>query len=93
MHVVSEASLRIPEDIAVVGCGNVGYSEYLRHPHTSIDQSIPEQGRVAAGALTLGLDSQAVQLPYRPAQAAPIIRESTVRSESIRATTAPARDS
>lgn len=64
MHAVHEAKLRIPEDIAFVGCGNVGYSQYLRCPLTSIDQCIPEQGRVAA-ALALGLDGGSHQPPKK----------------------------
>lgn len=64
MHAVHEAGLKIPEDMAVVGCGNVGYSQYLRCPLTSIDQSIPEQGRVA-GALALGLDAGSNQSPKK----------------------------
>ena len=80
MHAAFEAGLRIPEDIAFVGCGNVGYSQYLRCPLTSIDQSIPDQGRVA-GALALGLDGIAEQAP-RTVLLKPrlIVRESTVRT-------------
>lgn len=64
MHAVHEAGLKIPEDIAFAGCGNVGYSPYLRCPLTSIDQSIPEQGRAAA-ALALGLDAGGNQPPKK----------------------------
>ncbi len=81
MYAVHEAALRIPEDIAFVGCGNVGYSRYLRYPLTSIDQSIPEQGRVA-GALALGLDGGNNQPPkkvmLRPKL---VVRASTVGSD------------
>jgi LacI family transcriptional regulator len=38
MNVILDAGLRIPEDIALVGCGNLNYSEWLRVPLTSIDQ-------------------------------------------------------
>jgi LacI family transcriptional regulator len=55
MHAAAEQGLRIPGDIAFVGCGNVGFSKYLRYPLTSIDQSIPELGRIA-GELALLLD-------------------------------------
>ncbi|MFP5205868.1 MAG: LacI family DNA-binding transcriptional regulator [Acidobacteriota bacterium] len=92
MHAALEAGLRIPEDVAFVGCGNVGYSQYLRCPLTSIDQSIPEQGRVA-GALALGLDGATEQSP-RTVLLKPrlIIRESTVRgAESGRAASPPVK--
>ncbi len=38
MRAILDAGLRIPEDIAVVGCGNVLYSDFLRVPLTSVDQ-------------------------------------------------------
>lgn len=78
MHAVNEAGLRIPEDVAFVGCGNVGYSPYLRCPLTSIDQSIPEQGR-AAGTLALELDAGKNE-PPRKVMLAPklVVRNSTV---------------
>jgi LacI family transcriptional regulator len=38
MKVILDAGLRIPEDIALVGCGNLNYNEWLRVPLTSIDQ-------------------------------------------------------
>lgn len=37
MRSILEAGLRIPQDIAVVGCGNVHYADCLRVPLTSID--------------------------------------------------------
>lgn len=92
MHAAHEAGLKIPDDIAFVGCGNVGYSEYLRCPLTSIDQSIPEQGR-AAGALALGLDADGAQAP-QTVKLVPklVVRGSTVRGAGADAAAAhPAR--
>lgn len=62
MHAATEAGFRIPEEIAFVGCGNVSYSRYLRHPLTSIDQSIAELGRIA-GELALRLDEHRNRAP------------------------------
>ena len=54
MTTILEAGLRIPEDIAVVGSGNVHYSSFLRVPLSSIDQSSAAMGeRAAKLALTL----------------------------------------
>jgi LacI family transcriptional regulator len=54
MRAILDAGLRIPEDIAVVGCGNVLYSDFLRVPLTSVDQDSSAIGKFAAElALTL----------------------------------------
>ncbi|WP_221313202.1 LacI family DNA-binding transcriptional regulator [Granulicella aggregans] len=47
MHVLLEAGVRIPEDIALVGCGNLHYDNSLLVPLSSIDQKSSEIGRVA----------------------------------------------
>ncbi len=43
-----EAGLHIPEDIAIVGCGNFHYSSKLRVPLSSIDQKARQLGESAA---------------------------------------------
>lgn len=48
------AGLRVPEDIAVIGCGNMRYAKYLRVPLSSVDHHTAELGRRAA-ELTLEL--------------------------------------
>ena len=54
MRAILEAGLLIPRDIAVVGCGNVRYSDFLRVPLTSVDQDSEAIGDRAANlALTL----------------------------------------
>ena len=62
MQSALEAGLSIPEDIAFVGCGNVRYSDYLRIPLSSIDQSTSLLGE-HAGNLALELIREA---PGRP---------------------------
>ncbi|MDE3201717.1 MAG: LacI family DNA-binding transcriptional regulator [Acidobacteriota bacterium] len=54
MSAVMSAGLAIPDDIAFVGCGNVRYSEHLRTPLSSVDQSTSELGE-QAGKLALEL--------------------------------------
>lgn len=54
MQAVLEAGLSIPDDIAFVGCGNVRYSDYLRVPLSSVDQSTAVLGKYA-GDLVLEL--------------------------------------
>jgi len=48
MRAILEAGLRIPEDVAVVGCGNLSYSDFLRVPLSSVDQGSENIGRSAA---------------------------------------------
>jgi len=48
MEAALQAGLRIPQDIAFVGCGNLRYANYLRIPLTSVDQSSERLGEVSA---------------------------------------------
>jgi LacI family transcriptional regulator len=57
-----KAGLRVPEDIAFIGCGNLRYANYLRVPLSSIDHGTQELGR-AAGALALELAAKPDQEP------------------------------
>jgi LacI family transcriptional regulator len=54
IHAILEAGLRIPEDIAVIGSGNLHYDTELRVPLSSIDQRTGQVGE-RAGRLTLSL--------------------------------------
>jgi LacI family transcriptional regulator len=48
MRAVLEAGLRIPEDMAIIGCGNVHYDDLLRVPLSSVDQDAAGLGESAA---------------------------------------------
>ena len=48
MQAAMDMGLRIPEDIAFVGCGNLRYAPYLKIPLTSIDQATDRMGEIAA---------------------------------------------
>lgn len=48
MRAILDTGLRIPEDVAVVGCGNLSYSDFLRVPLSSVDQGSENIGRCAA---------------------------------------------
>ncbi len=59
MQAALHAGLRIPQDIAFVGCGNLRYAEYLKIPLTSIDHATDKMGELAAKlALELAADSK-----------------------------------
>lgn len=40
--------LRVPEDVAIIGCGNLALSSYLEVPLSSVDQGIAQLGEQAA---------------------------------------------
>ncbi len=57
-----DAGLRVPEDIAFIGCGNIRYADYLRVPLSSVDHGTAELGRVA-GEMALDLAAHPDQPP------------------------------
>jgi LacI family transcriptional regulator len=72
------AGLRVPEDIAFIGCGNLRYAPYLRVPLSSIDHGTVELGRIA-GELALELSSKPEQDPKSVlVPSTLVVRESTV---------------
>jgi LacI family transcriptional regulator len=83
MKAIFEAGLRTPDDIAVVGCGNVIYSDFLRVPLTTIDQQSERVGE-EAGALALRLSSTKKPLPPSSILLEPrlVVRESTMRAKT-----------
>jgi LacI family transcriptional regulator len=48
LNSILDSGLRIPEDIAVIGCGNLHYVDSLRVPLSSIDQNSTEIGEYSA---------------------------------------------
>jgi LacI family transcriptional regulator len=84
IHAILDAGFRIPEDIAVIGCGNLHYDSELRVPLSSIDQNTEQIG-VSAARLTLSL----LESRKRPRNKTVIIEPQLV----IRASTDRKRDS
>ncbi len=80
MMAILDAGLRVPQDIAIVGCGNVLHSEFLRVPLTTVDQSSSAIGEKAA-KLALGLIESRAPVQPREILLPPklIERESTAR--------------
>jgi len=80
MKAVLEAGKRVPEDVAIAGCGNVAYSDFLRIPLTSVDQqsdSIGERtARMAMALLENGASSRAKTVLLEPQL---VVRASTMR--------------
>lgn len=57
-----QAGLSVPDDIAIIGCGNLRYASYLRVPLSSVDHGTAELGRIA-GELALQLSAHPQQEP------------------------------
>ena len=87
IHAILEAGLRIPEDIAVIGSGNLHYDSELRVPLSSIDQHTELIGQ-RAGRLTLSLLESKTRPQNRIVIVQPqlVIRASTDRKHSTRRT-------
>lgn len=51
MNAVDEAGLRVPEDVAIVGGGNIHYGDMLKVPLTTVAWSTLELGQAAARLL------------------------------------------
>jgi LacI family transcriptional regulator len=77
---VLEAGLRVPEDIAIIGAGNVHYSDLLRVPLSTIDQSSSTIGEAAADLLCECMEAKtpaAVKRIFVPSRL--VIRDSSRR--------------
>jgi LacI family transcriptional regulator len=80
MKAVLEAGLRVPEDVAIVGCGNVAYADFLKVPLTSVDQQSDAIGeRTARMALGLLEGGAAVKPKTVLLEPKLVIRASTTR--------------
>jgi len=80
MKAIWDAGLSVPDDIAVVGVGDIALGDLLRVPLTTVGWSRQDQGRHAAELLLNGLDldedvPQRIVIPPRL-----IVRESSGRA-------------
>ncbi len=65
MKAIADAGLNVPNDIAVVGAGNVHYSDVLAVPLTTIDQDTSQIGRRAAELLLAESESKRKVRPMK----------------------------
>jgi LacI family transcriptional regulator, galactose operon repressor len=80
MNYALDQGIRIPEDLAVIGCGNLHYDDSLRVPLSSIDQHSRQIGEQAA-RLTLAILHSKVPLKPETVVLQPqlVVRGSTQR--------------
>ena len=77
---VFEAGLRVPNDVAVIGAGNVHYSDLLRTPLSTVDQGSSAIGETAAELIMQYMEAktpcrpQSILIPVRL-----VVRESSQR--------------
>ncbi len=77
MEAILDAGLRIPEDIAIIGCGNLHYNNLLRVPLSSIDQRSSEIGQRTGDILL-----QAIAAKTKPQPVSVILDSSLVVRQS-----------
>lgn len=63
MQAALEAGLRIPQDLAVIGSGNLYFDDLLHVPLSSIDQNSAEIGRRTAAIVLECIESKVVPAP------------------------------
>lgn len=89
---VLDAGLRIPEDIAIIGCGNLRYDSSLRVPLSSIDQNSQQIGERTAGILLGILESKVRPQPLSVIlEPSLIARASSLRSAKTDKSRSPSR--
>jgi LacI family transcriptional regulator len=79
LDAILRAGLRVPEDIAVICCGNLLYDKSLRVPLSSVDQHSAEIGE-QAGNLSIAL----IEAKTRPDPANILLAPTLVARESTR---------
>jgi LacI family transcriptional regulator len=65
MKAILEAGLKLPHDVAVVGAGNVHYSDVLAVPLTTVDQGTCRIGVLAAELLLARIGAKRVLRPQK----------------------------
>lgn len=66
MKAIWDAGLRVPDDIAVVGAGDIALGDMLRVPLTTVSWSREDQGKAAAGLLLERIEGDTRGAPAPP---------------------------
>jgi LacI family transcriptional regulator len=86
MAAIHDAGLHIPEDIALIGCGNLQFDSILRIPLSSVDQRSEMIGRRAAELAVRLLTAE-----KRPRPKAILLEPTLVVRDSTRSSALPNR--
>jgi LacI family transcriptional regulator len=77
---IVEAGLNVPNDIAVIGTGNVHYSSHLRVPLSTVDQRSTVIGETAGELLAKSMEARTTSRPERVLITPRlVVRESSLR--------------
>jgi LacI family transcriptional regulator len=79
MDAILEAGLRVPEDVAVIGAGNVRYGAFLRVPLSTVDQQ-----SIGIGDQTARLALKLIQAKNRPAPKSILLEPKLIARGSTR---------
>ena len=81
LKAILESGLRVPDDVAVIGCGNVRYSRLLRVPLSSVDQDSSGIGERAARLALALIEAKGSAVRPKTVLLKPkvVARESTAR--------------
>jgi LacI family transcriptional regulator len=86
-----DEGLRIPEDLAIIGCGNLHYDDALRVPLSSVDQQSRRMGEEAA-RITLGiLNSKTVRKPEKVLLEPQLVARASTQRRAAKHAIAPRR--
>ena len=83
MQVALGAGLRIPDDLAVIGCGNLHFDNLLRVPLSSMDQQSAEIGRQTAAIVLERIESRVKPEPKRVVLEPKLIERASSRRRSM----------
>jgi LacI family transcriptional regulator len=85
MKAILDARLRIPDDVAIIGAGNIHYSDFLKIPLSTVDQSSSQIGENAAALLLPRIETD-IPLPEESVVIPPriVARESTLGASGVR---------
>lgn len=82
MTTIFDAGLRVPQDIAIIGCGNHHYGDTLRVPLSTVDQKVEQMGIRAAKMVFSLLDGAEAARPRKViVEPELIVRESSQKGK------------
>jgi LacI family transcriptional regulator len=86
MRGILESGLRIPDDVALIGCGELPYDELLRVPLSSVDQQSLAMGQRAARMALATVEAKTTVTPREVLLEPRVVVRDSTRRKSMTAT-------